>query len=481
MPWRFVLFTFRIMAKDRSRFVCQSCGADHPKWQGRCDGCGEWNTLVEESTAPRGPGPAGKAPLGRGIDFVGLAGESEPPPRHLTGIAELDRVLGGGFVPASAVLVGGDPGIGKSTILLQAAARMASAGKRVLYISGEEAVAQVRLRARRLGLQDAPMALAAASGLRDILASLEAEKDATLVVIDSIQTMWLDALDSAPGTVAQVRTCAFELIRCAKARGFALVLVGHVTKEGTLAGPRVLEHMVDATLYFEGDRGHQFRILRATKNRFGATDEIGVFEMTEGGLMEVTNPSALFLAERRGNISGSAVFAGLEGTRPVLVEIQALLSPSNNGGSPRRQVVGWEGGRLSMLLAVLEARCNLTFAQSDVYLNIAGGLRINEPGADMAVAAALVSAITDRPTDPDAVYFGEVGLSGEIRQVSQAEQRLREAQKLGFSAAVLPRRVARGSKAPAPIEGLRLTEIGHLADLVAPFAAGTLTREKTRA
>ena len=468
------------MAKDRTRFVCQSCGADHPKWQGRCDGCGEWNTLAEEAVGPRGPGPAGKAPPGRGIDFVGLAGESAPPPRHLTGIAELDRVLGGGFVPASAVLVGGDPGIGKSTILLQAAARMSQAGKRVLYISGEEAVAQVRLRARRLGLAEAPLALAAASALRDILASLEAEKDAALVVIDSIQTMWLDALDSSPGTVAQVRTCAFELIRCAKARGFALVLVGHVTKEGTLAGPRVLEHMVDATLYFEGDRGHQFRILRATKNRFGATDEIGVFEMTEGGLVEVQNPSALFLAERRGNISGSAVFAGMEGTRPVLVEVQALLSPSN-GGSPRRQVVGWEGGRLSMLLAVLEARCNLTFAQADVYLNIAGGLRINEPAADMAVAAALVSAITDRPTDPDAVYFGEVGLSGEVRQVSQGEQRLREAQKLGFSAAVLPRRVARGSKAPAPIEGLRLTEVGHLADLVAPFAAGTLKREKARA
>ena len=465
------------MAKDRIRFVCQACGASHVKWQGRCDGCGEWNTLIEESTAPRSPGPAGKAPPGRGITFVGLAGENAPPPRHLTGIAELDRVLGGGFVPASAVLVGGDPGIGKSTILLQAAARMASAGKRVLYISGEEAVDQVRMRARRLGLADAPMALAAASALRDILASLEAESEATLVVIDSIQTMWLDALDSAPGTVAQVRTCAAELIRCAKARGFALVLVGHVTKEGTLAGPRVLEHMVDATLYFEGDRGHQFRILRATKNRFGATDEIGVFEMTEEGLVEVANPSALFLAERRGNISGSAVFAGVEGTRPVLVEVQALLSPSN-GGSPRRQVIGWEGGRLSMLLAVLEARAGLGFGQTDVYLNIAGGLRINEPAADMAVAAALISAITDQPTDPDAVYFGEVGLSGEIRQVSQADQRLREAQKLGFGAAVLPRRVARGSKAPPLIEGLRLTEIGHLADLVAPFAVKSVKKKR---
>jgi len=402
-----------------------------------------------------------------------------PPPRRTSGIAELDRVLGGGFVPGSAVLVGGDPGIGKSTLLLQAAARM-SEGGRVLYISGEEAVEQVRLRARRLGLDRARLALAAASNLRDILATLEREPDAALVVIDSIQTVWLDALDSAPGTVAQVRSCAAELIRAAKASGFALVLVGHVTKEGTLAGPRVLEHMVDATLTFEGERAHQFRILRASKNRFGATDEIGVFEMTEQGLVEVANPSALFLAERRGHISGSAVFAGLEGTRPVLVEVQALLAPSA-GGSPRRQVVGWDGGRLAMLLAVLEARCGLTLAQADVYLNIAGGLRVGEPAADLAVAAALVSALTDKPTDPDAVYFGEVGLSGEVRQVSQAEARLREAQKLGFQAAVLPRRVARGAKAPAPIAGLRLEEVGHLADLVAPFAAAPASPKRKTA
>jgi len=457
------------MAKDRSRFVCQACGAVGPKWQGRCDACGEWNTLAEEAPAPRGPGPAAKLGNGRRLEIVGLKGASAPPPRVSTGIAELDRVLGGGLVPASAVLVGGDPGIGKSTILLQAAARVAAAGRRVLYISGEEAIEQVRLRALRLGLADSPMGLAAATALRDIAASLEQEAEAALVVMDSIQTVWLDALESAPGTVAQVRAAAAELIRLAKSRGFALVLVGHVTKEGTLAGPRVLEHMVDATLYFEGDRGHQFRILRAVKNRYGATDEIGVFEMTERGLVEVANPSALFLAERRGNIAGSAVFAGMEGTRPVLVEVQALLSPSA-GGSPRRQVVGWDSGRLSMLLAVLEARCGLTLGQNDVYLNIAGGLRIAEPAADLAVAAALVSAATDTPTAADMVYFGEVGLSGEVRQVSQAELRLREAQKLGFAAATLPRRVARGSRAPAP-EGLELTETGHLADLVAGFAA----------
>jgi DNA repair protein RadA/Sms len=398
---------------------------------------------------------------------VGLAGEAAPPPRLLTGIAELDRVLGGGLVPASAVLVGGDPGIGKSTLMLQAAAALSRAGRRVLYISGEEAIEQIRLRARRLGLEGAPLELAATISVRDIASSLEAERDLAMVVIDSIQTMWLDSVESAPGTVTQVRQAGFELIRLAKQRGFSLILVGHVTKEGTLAGPRVLEHMVDAVLHFEGDRGHQFRILRGTKNRFGATDEIGVFEMTDRGLAEVANPSALFLAERRGHIAGSAVFAGLEGTRPVLLEVQALLAP-NAGGSPRRSVVGWDGGRLSMLLAVLETRCGLRLSGSDVFLNVAGGLRITEPAADLAVAAALVSAATNAPTNAGSVYFGEVGLSGEVRQVAQADARLKEAQKLGFERAVLPRRVARGGRAPAG-EGMRLDEIGHLADLVEQF------------
>ncbi|WP_048863154.1 DNA repair protein RadA, partial [Acidisphaera rubrifaciens] len=351
------------------------------------------------------------------------------------------RVLGGGLVPASAVLIGGDPGIGKSTLLLQAAAALAQRGAACLYVSGEEAIEQVRLRARRLGLADAPLGIASATSVRDITASLEATPGLALVVIDSIQTMWLDGVDSAPGTVTQVRACSFELIRLAKQRGFALMLVGHVTKDGAIAGPRVLEHMVDAVLYFEGDRGHQFRILRGVKNRFGATDEIGVFAMTGRGLEEVANPSALFLAERRGNIAGSAVFAGLEGTRPVLVEVQALLSP-NPGGSPRRSVIGWDGGRLSMLLAVLDSRCGLRLGASDVYLNVAGGLRVTEPAADLAVAAALLSAAADRPTHPGAVYFGEVGLSGEVRQVAQAEVRLKEAAKLGFDTACLPRRLA---------------------------------------
>ncbi len=457
--------------RPQARYVCQSCGAAWPKWSGRCDACGEWNTLVEEAADGRAASARPVAGAGRQagrIGFVGLEGAAEPPPRMDTGIAELDRVLGGGLVPASVVLVGGDPGIGKSTLMLQAAAAMASAGRRVLYISGEEAVDQLRMRARRLGLTAPTLELAAAINVVDIAQTLETTGDVALVVIDSIQTMWLETIESAPGSVSQVRSSGFELIRLAKARGFGLILVGHVTKEGALAGPRVLEHMVDAVLYFEGDRGHQFRILRAAKNRYGATDEIGVFAMTDRGLAEVPNPSALFLAERRGNIAGSAVFAGLEGTRPVLLEVQALLSP-NGGSSPRRAVVGWDGGRLAMLLAVLEARCGLKLAGMDVYLNVAGGLRIGEPAADLAVAAALASAAANQPTSAGSVYFGEVGLSGEVRQVTQAEARLKEAQKLGFEHVFLPRRVAHGRTRLVAPDGVRLEEIGHLSDLTASF------------
>jgi DNA repair protein RadA/Sms len=464
-----LLLVHLMAVKERSRFVCQACGALTARWVGKCETCGEWNTIVEESIG-RGPGLAAEAPRrsSTGLAIASLAGAAAPPSRVPTGIGELDRVLGGGLVAGSAVLVGGDPGIGKSTLLLQAAAALARRNETVLYVSGEESLDQVRLRARRLGLADAPLQLAATTDLRGLIGHLEQAGDLALVVIDSIQTMWLDTLESAPGTVGQVRACSFELIRLAKTRNFAVVLVGHVTKDGAIAGPRVLEHMVDAVLYFEGERGHQFRILRGVKNRFGATDEIGVFEMTDRGLAEVANPSALFLAERRGNIAGSAVFAGVEGTRPVLVEVQALLAP-NAGGSPRRAVVGWDGGRLSMLLAVLETRCGLRLSATDVYLNVAGGLRVGEPAADLAVAAALVSAAANRPTDPDEVFFGEVGLSGEVRQVTQAEARLKEAAKLGFGAACLPRRVARGNSRPAAIAGMRLVEIGHLSDLTGRF------------
>jgi DNA repair protein RadA/Sms len=452
--------------------MCSACGAAFPKWAGRCEACGEWNTLEEQMPLPALPGGMKPSAARAGkIDFVGLAGMSPPPPRVATTIEEFDRVLGGGLVPASVVLVGGDPGIGKSTLLLQAGTALGRAGRQVVYISGEESVDQIRLRAARLGLTEAPMALAAATQLGDILASLTQFPEAALVVIDSIQTMWIEGIDSAPGSVTQVRAAAFELIRAAKTQGFALMLVGHVTKEGNIAGPRVLEHMVDVVLHFEGDRGHQFRILRGIKNRFGATDEIGVFEMTGAGLAEVANPSALFLAERRGNVAGSAVFAGLEGSRPVLMEIQVLLSP-NPGGSPRRSVIGWDSGRLSMLLAVLDARCGLKLAMNDVYLNVAGGLRITEPAADLAVAAALISAASDVPTDPSMVFFGEIGLSGELRQVAQAELRLKEAAKLGFSQAASPKRVAGGAARLSVPNTLKLVEIGHLTDLIGVATSG---------
>ncbi|GCE90962.1 DNA repair protein RadA [Komagataeibacter diospyri] len=456
--------------RPANRFVCQSCGAVFSKWSGRCDACGAWNSIVEETVEPTATGGTNaRRRAGSRINLVGLAGDTPPPPRIETRIGELDRVLGGGLVPASVVLVGGDPGIGKSTLLLQGACALARAGRKVMYISGEEAVDQIRLRARRLGLEAPTLELAAAINVADIAATLDAEKDLALVVIDSIQTMWMETVESAPGTVSQVRACAFELIRLAKQRGFSLILVGHVTKEGALAGPRVLEHMVDAVMYFEGDRGHQFRILRAAKNRFGATDEIGVFAMTDQGLEEVPNPSALFLAERRGHIAGSAVFAGMEGTRPVLLEVQALLSPKAGDGGARRAVVGWDTGRLNMLLAVLEARCGIKLNAMDVHLNIAGGLRVGEPAADMAVAAALVSAATGQPTSAGSVYFGEVGLSGEIRQVSQPDTRLKEAHKLGFEQAFLPRRIARGNRKPTAPDGLGIQEIGHLGDLVSLF------------
>ncbi|MGE5505581.1 MAG: DNA repair protein RadA [Actinomycetota bacterium] len=456
------------MAKPASRFVCQSCGAVTSRWVGKCEACGDWNSIVEEAVREEVPkGLSGGK--GKRIEFVTLEGTAAPLPRLPTGIAELDRVCGGGLVPGSCLLVGGDPGIGKSTMLLQAAAGL-SGQVGVAYVSGEEAVDQVRMRAGRLGLAKAKVGLAAATSLRDILASLDGPEAPQVVVIDSIQTVYADNIDSAPGTVSQVRACAAELIRLAKKRGFVLFLVGHVTKEGVIAGPRVLEHMVDTVLYFEGDRGHQFRILRAVKNRFGATDEIGVFEMTDRGLSEVGNPSALFLAERRGNVTGSCVFAGMEGTRPMLVEIQALVAPSTLS-SPRRAVVGWDSARLSMVLAVLDARCGLALSGNDVYLNVAGGLRIAEPAADLAVAAALVSSASDVPVPADMVVFGEIGLSGEVRAVAQTDARLKEAAKLGFAQALVPARPRKGRQAPA--DGpLAIRPVGHLQDVLGLFQRG---------
>jgi len=467
------------MAKASRNFVCQSCGAAYPRWSGRCEACGEWNTIVEEAGATggigAGPAKASGRTKGRRIELVEMSGETADPPRHISGMAEFDRVTGGGLVPGSAVLIGGDPGIGKSTLLLQAMAALATKGGRVVYISGEEAIAQVRMRARRLGLGEAPVQLGAETNLKDILGTLESGTPPDAVVIDSIQTMWTEALDSAPGTVAQVRASAQELVRFAKRHGTAVILVGHVTKEGQIAGPRVVEHMVDAVIYFEGERGHQFRILRAVKNRFGPANEIGVFEMGEKGLAEVPNPSALFLGERDGETSGSAVFAGIEGTRPVLVEIQALVAKSALG-TPRRAVVGWDGGRLSMVLAVLEARCGLTLAGQDVYLNVAGGLRINEPAADLAVAAALISSVTGQPLPSDCVIFGEISLSGAVRPVSQMEARLKEAEKLGFSKAILPAMAARSR----PTGALAFTEISDLQGLIAYLATNSGPQKRAR-
>jgi DNA repair protein RadA/Sms len=441
------------MAKPVARFVCSACGNVTQKWAGRCESCGAWNTIAEE--APLSQGPASKglgAAKGKRMALTDLRADEAPPPRRSSGLEELDRVLGGGLVPASATLVGGDPGIGKSTLLLQAAASFARGGAHVVYVSGEEATAQVRLRARRLDLTDSAVSLAAETNLRDILTTLDAEAP-DLVIIDSIQTMWLDTVDSAPGSVAQVRAAAHELVTFAKRRGVAVMLVGHVTKEGQIAGPRVVEHMVDTVLYFEGERGHQFRILRSVKNRFGPADEIGVFEMTGAGLAEVANPSALFLSDRERAAPGAVVFAGIEGTRPVLVEFQALVAPSSLS-QPRRAVVGWDGARLSMILAVLEARAGISFQGLDVYLNVAGGMRVGEPAADLAVAAALLSAREDAALPPDTVVFGELSLSGALRPVTQAENRLKEALKLGFSAAILPKGCSIGQNAGVEVRSM---------------------------
>ncbi len=425
------------VTRARTSYVCQACGAVYARWAGRCEACGAWNTIVEEPTPGAGPARAGGSSRGKSLELVPLAGSEAPPPRLSTAIGELDRVLGGGLVPGSVVLLGGDPGIGKSTLTLQAAAALAQSGERVVYLTGEESIEQVRLRARRLGLAAAPVALAAATKVEDVLATLDRPGAPALLVVDSIQTMWSETLEAAPGTVGQLRASAQALVGLAKKRGTAVLLIGHVTKEGAIAGPKLLEHMVDAVLYFEGERGEAFRILRAVKNRFGPANEIGVFEMAEAGLLPVPDASALFLSRREEGVAGSVVFAGIEGSRPVLIEIQALVGPASFG-TARRAVVGWDPARLAMVLAVLEVRCGLVMGGRDVYLNVAGGLRIGEPAADLAVAAAIVSAVFGVPLPSSTVVFGEVGLAGEIRAVGQVGARLKEARKLGFARALLP-------------------------------------------
>ncbi len=452
------------MAKAQKSYVCNSCGSITTRWAGKCDACNEWNTITEEITQSAVPKGLSAKQKGHVIEFDDLRStQGRTYPRLLTKIGEFDRVTGGGIVPGAAILIGGDPGIGKSTLLLQAVCALTNNNVPCVYISGEESTDQIRMRADRLGLGQSAVKLAAATNVRDILESIKAMTDPVkLVIIDSIQTMYVDNIDSAPGTVTQVRTSAQEIIRMAKAKNIAVVFVGHVTKDGQIAGPRVLEHLVDTVLYFEGERSHQFRILRSVKNRFGPTDEIGVFEMAEQGLIEVANPSALFLSQRSEDAAGSAVLAALEGTRPLLVEVQALVAPSSLA-SPRRAVLGWDHNRLAMIVAVLETRCGIKLSSHDIFLNIAGGIRINEPAADLAVAAALISALSTVPLPPDTVFFGEIGLAGEIRQVAQSDLRLKESAKLGFDKATIP--VLNKKKAANKSAPLRINEITHLREL----------------
>nr|WP_321361231.1 DNA repair protein RadA [uncultured Hyphomonas sp.] len=458
------------MAKTATTaFVCQSCGEVHSKWSGKCNGCGAWNTLVEEVT---GGIPGGLAAPKKGtkrsskVEFVALNDTAEAPARIVMGVDELDRVFGGGIVPSSATLIGGDPGIGKSTLLLQVAARLARNGLKTVYVSGEEAAPQIQDRAKRLKVAESPVQLATETDLRKIISALKAAEP-DFVVIDSIQTLWSDSLEAAPGSVSQVRACAQELTRWAKKSGAAVVLVGHVTKEGNIAGPRVVEHMVDAVFYFEGERGHQFRILRAVKNRFGPTDEIGIFEMHQYGLAPAKEPSALFLSSDGESEGGAAVFAAMEGSRPVLAEVQALVAKSAYG-TPRRSVVGWDSSRLAMLLAVLEARCGITLAGMDVYLSVAGGYRIMEPAGDLSAAAALLTSLSANPAPERSVFFGEVALSGAVRPVARMEQRLKEAERLGFERAFVP------EGAPTAVDGLTVTPIKRLIDLVELLAPDAL-------
>jgi DNA repair protein RadA/Sms len=431
------------MPKARTVFVCQACGGQHPKWLGRCAECGTWNSVVEESAGPTtAPSVGGKSSAPVRLADVPLdAVESRAP----TGIGELDRVLGGGLVAGSVTLIGGDPGIGKSTLLLQLADRLARGGRRVLYVSGEESTQQIRLRAERLGATGEAVWLMAETSLdRAIEAAISHAPHA--LIVDSVQTLRSDTLESSAGSVGQVREVASRLMVLAKQTGIATFLVGHVTKDGTIAGPRVLEHIVDTVLYFEGEKGHPYRILRTVKNRFGSTQEIGVFEMKGYGLSEVANPSELFLAERSHGTSGSAILASAEGTRPILVELQALVT-APVAGTPRRSANGIEPARLGLLLAVLEKRVGLGVGAQDVFVNVAGGLSLDEPAADLAVAAAVASSWTDRALDPKTVVFGEVGLAGEIRAVPQADIRLREAASLGFARCVMPRRNAERAEA----------------------------------
>ena len=468
------------MVKSATRYVCSECGWDGLKWVGRCPQCGQWGTVEEFHEARPAASSSRTAAPGRtsrtqaAASIVSAATpitqiDTSTASRLSTGFGEFDRVLGGGIVPGSVVLIAGEPGIGKSTLLLETAGNIAAGQPNgsVLYVSGEESQAQVRLRASRVNAMEQNLLLASTTDLATVLGLIERTRP-TLAIVDSAQTIVSQDVDGISGGSTQVREVASALIDTAKTLNIPVLLVGHVTKDGALAGPRVLEHIVDTLLYFEGDRGHHFRILRAVKNRYGATDEIGVFEMQDNGLVEVENPSALFLAERQGCVSGSCVFAGIEGSRPLLVEIQALVGNSGYAGA-KRAVVGWDSNRLAMILAVLEARCGMNFSTHDVYLNIAGGLKITEPAADLAVAMAVISSMTNKPLPADMVVFGEIGLSGEIRAVSQPTLRLKEAQKLGFSNAIIPNSFNKDKKQKL-IANMSYHEIGNVQRLISRFS-----------
>ncbi|SYX86423.1 DNA repair protein RadA [Paenibacillus alvei] len=439
------------MAKVKTKFFCTECGYETPKWMGKCPGCSEWNTMVEErETVIKTAGVHSSLIQTKEKPQSIIHIESGREPRLTTTLSELNRVLGGGVVPGSLILVGGDPGIGKSTLLLQTSNALAASGLKVLYVSGEESMRQTKLRADRLGVLSENLFVLSETNLQYIEEALEAAQP-DFLVIDSIQTVFQPSVESAPGSVAQVRECTSTFMRIAKGKGIATVLVGHVTKEGAIAGPRLLEHMVDCVLYFEGERHHSYRILRAVKNRFGSTNEIGIFEMTEGGLVEVKNPSEMFLQERPLGVAGSTVVASLEGTRPVLVEMQALVS-ATNFPSPRRMATGIDHHRLALIIAVLEKRMGMFLQNQDAYVNVAGGIKLDEPAVDLAMAVAIASSFRDMPTQPFDVVFGEVGLTGEVRGVSRAEQRVKEAEKLGFKRIILPEKSLRGWKPPANIE-----------------------------
>ncbi len=450
------------MAKARSAWRCAECGHDHPKWVGRCEGCGEWNSVAEEPITLTAPAasrhPAGVPPIVRLRDVTAASLD-----RWTTGLAELDFVLGGGIVPGSMTLIGGEPGIGKSTLLLQAAARLEAGGRPVLYASGEESAEQLRMRADRLGDVAGEVRVVGETRLESVLAAARLV-DASVLVLDSIQTVYTDALESAPGSVGQVRECAGLLMRFAKDTGVAVIVVGHVTKGGSIAGPKTLEHIVDTVLYFEGESALDYRLLRATKNRFGSVDELGVFEMTEHGLLTVANPSAVFLAARAQGTAGSAVTALMEGTRPVLVEVQALAAPSGYG-TPQRVATGLDPKRLAVILAVLERRAGASFATRDVFVQVTAGVRLTEPGADLAVAAALLSSMHDRPTPANSIFIGELGLGGEVRPIGGLERRLSEAARLGFVEAF------GSSRATARVSGMRHRGLEHVEELVRALAA----------